>query len=73
MLPLPPRLTFNQKWRYGFYDHIFENIKRGLKKIIYVFFALFLLGALTEVGPSVFKIIIGFSKMVFELGRDIFS
>lgn len=32
MKSLPPRLSFRQKWNYGFYDHI--SIKKTVYKIL---------------------------------------
>lgn len=72
MRSLPPKMTFSQKWSYGFYDHIVDKIKRTvwvtIRNSIYTVVGLFWLGILIKAIP----IIIQFFIKIVHSGIDLF-
>jgi len=72
MRSLPPKMTFSQKWSYGFYDHIVDKIKRTvwvtIRNSIYIVVSLFCLGVVIKLIP----IMVEFFVKIIHSGIDLF-
>jgi len=73
MRSLPPKMTFSQKWAYGFYDHIVDKIKTGswvtLRTLVYGVITLFCFGFILRGLPLVAQVIV----KIIQTGMNIFS
>lgn len=72
MRSLPPKMTFSQKWSYGFYDHIVDKIKRTIwvtiRNSIYIVVSLFCFGVVIKLIP----IMAQFFVKIIHSGIDLF-
>lgn len=70
---LPPKMTFSQKWHYGFYDPIIDGIKNRVWSILKVltgtFIVLFSFGFLLGAVPFLAQLIV----KIIQMGMNIFS